>query len=1001
MRTPADFPARRRRTPGRARAWLIGAVVVAVLLITWLRGIASFYTNYLWFKEVDLTQVWSTTLGTKVVLVVAFTTLFFALLWLNLAIADRLAPRFRPSGSEDELVARYRETVGPHAGKVRVVVALLFALLVGTNASSQWQSWLLFRHGQSFHLADRQFHRDISFFVFKLPFLKFLVDWAFVALVIITVITLVAHYLNGGIRVQAPGQRVAARVKAHLSVLLAGMALVKAVGYYFQRFSLATSHAGAVDGPTYTDIHARLPALTLLAVISLVAMVLFLVNIRRQGWVLPVIAVALWAFIAVVVGALVPAFIQKFRVEPSEVDRERPYISRNIDATQRAFNIEGVNPEPYNYTNDLNAQQLDQNAETIRNIRLWDPSLPDINNTYQRLQEIRGYYQFQDIDVDRYTINGRVTQAIVSVREVKPDDLPGQSFVNRRLQFTHGYGAIVSPANAVTKDGKPQFTVKDVPPVSSAPEIKIAQPRVYYGEVDSGWAIVNSKQPELDYQTQAGETTRSRYDGKGGVPMNSVMRRFAFFLRFGDVNPLISNLVSPSSRAMYNRDIRSRVNAAAPFLKYDNDPYPVVVGGRIKWVQDAFTVSADYPYSQHADVSRLADTSGLKNGFNYVRNSVKVVIDAYDGTMTFYLMDDKDPVVMSYKKIFPDLFTPGSQMPSELRSHLRYPEDLFRVQTSMYGRYHINDADGFYLRADEWDLSQDPGSGDPTVALKSDQTRDPKTGLLIASRTARMDPAYVLMRLPHEQQERFVILQPFVYHSEKDKQQNLSAFVTAKSDPGEDYGKLQAFVMPRDQQVDGPALVNARMLSTDAVSSAISLLGKTGSEVRVGNVLLLPIGNSLLYVRPLYVQAQNNRVPELRKVIVAAGNQVAMGDTLKDALTQIFGSAPPTLEEKAEQTPGGPAAGPTGPGGPSPGGPVNPTVQQLLDKASAAYTAAQDALKRGDLAEYQRQVDAMAAFIRQAHDVGSNAGAGGGSGSGSGSGGGSPSSTTTTTAPAA
>jgi uncharacterized membrane protein (UPF0182 family) len=982
MRTPADFPARRRRNVGRARTWLIVAVVALGLLVAWLRGLANFYTTYLWFQELEITQVWKTMLGTKAMLISVFTLVFFAALFLNLAIADRLAPKFRPPGDEAELVARYREVVGPHAGKVRLVVAALFALLVGSNASTQWQSWLLFRHGGSFPgPVDPQFHRNAGFFVFKLPFLTFLADWATVALIIITVVTVVAHYLNGGIRLQAPGHRVLPRVKAHVSVLLAAIALVKAVGYYLERFTLSTSTNGYVDGPTYTDVHARLPALMLLAVISLVAVGLFLYNIRRQGWVLPAIAVALWAFINVVVGTLVPTFMQKFRVEPAENARERPYIAHNIAATQLAMGVEGVKPEQFAYTDNLSSAELDQNAETIRNIRLWDPGLKELKNTYQRLQEIRGYYGFDDVDIDRYTANGRITQTIVSVRELKAEEL-GNGFVNRRLQFTHGFGAIVSPANAVTADGKPTFIVKDVPPVSSAPEIKITQPRVYYGEADAGYAIVKTKQPELDFQAEK-ETRQSTYEGKGGVPMGSFVRRFAFFLRFGDINPLISSLVTPSSRAMYIRDVRSRVRTAAPFLKYDFDPYPVVVGGRIKWVQDAYTVSSSYPYAQRAETSRLNDASGLKGDFNYVRNSVKVVIDAYDGTLTFYLMDDTDPVAKAYTKIFPKLFTRASQMPSELREHLRYPEDLFRVQTSMYGRYHISDPNDFYLRADEWDLSQDPGSGDPTSALKTVSTKDPKTGLLTKTKQERMDPTYVLMRLPREQEEDFLILQPFVYHSEGDKQQNLSAFVTAKSDPGPDYGKLQAFVMPREQQVDGPALVNARMLSDNNVSSAVALLGKTGSEVRVGNIILLPIGNSLVYVRPMYVQAANNPVPELRKVIVAAGNRVAMGDRLQDALTQIFGSAPPTLEE-------GPANPPPAPGGP--GSELTLTLTQLLDQADAAYRAAQAALTKGDLAEYQKQVNLMAQLLARARTTA-------GEPAGGGTGGGGSTTTTSTTAP--
>ena len=961
MRTPGDFPAR-RRNPGRARVWLIGAVVLLVLLITWLRGIAGFYTTYLWFQELDFADAWKTMLGTKVQLVVAFSLAFFVVLLANLTIADRVAPRFRLAG-DDELVARYRETVGPHAGKVRVVVALLFGLLVGTNASGQWENWLLFRNAVDFAESDPQFNRNAGFYVFKLPFLTFLVDWAFVALVMVLVVTLVAHYLNGGIRLQAPGQRASAAVKAHVSVLLGAIALVKAAGYWLARFELAYSRSGVVDGPTYTDINARLPALTLLAVISLVAVALFVVNIWRQGWVLPVIAVGLWAFLAVVVGSLVPAFIQKFRVEPSEIERERTFIEKNIKATQTALGLSTVDMSQYPYTNALNSQVLNENAETIRNVRLWDPGLADITATYQRLQEIRGYYGFEDIDVDRYTVNGRITQTIVSVRELHPDEAPGNSFVNRRLQYTHGYGAIVSPANAVTSDGKPEFIVKDVPPISSAPEIEITQPRVYYGEASAGYVIVGTKTAELDYQdAQTGETKTSRYEGAGGVRMSSFVRRAAFALRFGDINPMISDQVTPQSRAMYVRDIRSRVKEAAPFLKYDSDPYAVIVGGRILWVQDAYTTTNHYPYAQQVNTDRLTARSGLKSSFNYVRNSVKAVIDAYDGTITFYVVDDSDPIIKAYNKIFPDLFTPGASMPQELREHLRYPEDMFRVQTAMYGRYHITNASDFYLRADEWDLSQDPGSGDPTKDLERVQSTDPQTGLLRAGRTARMDPTYVLMRLPGEEAESFVILQPFVFRSEGDKQQNLAAFVTANSDPGEDFGKLQAFVMPRDQQVDGPLLVHSRMLQDSAVSEAITLLGRTSSEVRMGNLLVLPMGDSLLYVRPMYVLATANKVPELQRVIIVSGTRVVMANTLADALKIMFGSAPPTLEEQRGPAPPGT---PTTPGGPPP----SASVQELLQQAQTAYDAAQAALTKGDLAEYQRQVNIMADAVKRAREA--------------------------------
>jgi uncharacterized membrane protein (UPF0182 family) len=980
MRTPADLP-RRRSGVQRNRAWLIGAVVVVFLVITSLRGTAGFYTTYLWFGEVHLTSVWRTMLGVKLLLAAAFTVLFFAGMWASLAIADRLAPRFRPAGSDDELVARYRETVGPHAGKVRVVVAALFALLAGTGAASQWNNWLLFRNSVSFGTPDAQFHKDISFFAFKLPFLSFLVSWGFTAVLVISVVTLAAHYLNGGIRLQAPGQRVTPNVKAHLSVLLGALALVKTAGYYLQRYELAFSHRGVVDGPTYTDVHAQLPALTLLLVISLVAFGLFVYNIWRQGWVLPIIAVGLWAFIAIIVGTVYPSFIQRFRVQPAENAKERPYIARNIRATQTSFGLEAIKPQPFSYTSNVTVNDLNDNAETIRNVRLWDPTLPEVKTTFQRLQEIRGYYAFPDIDVDRYNVSGSLLQTTILARELNPGGLPANSFVNKRLQYTHGFGAVVSPANAVTADGKPQFIVKDVPPTSDTPELKIDQPRLYFGETTNGYAIVDSKQPELDYQTQTGQSVTSNYKGTGGVPMGSVLRRAAFALRFGDINPLISGLVTPKSRIMYIRDIGSRVRQVAPFLRYDADPYPVVVQGRIVWVQDAYTVSSRFPYAQRANTDQLPAKSGLNAEFNYVRNSVKVVIDAYNGSMTFYVMDEKDPIVNVYRKAFPKLFTPGSQMPTALRDHLRYPEDMFRVQTNMYGRYHISNPDDFYNSADAWDVSQDPGSGDPSRALRT-ITQVNQTGVAVSTRTARMDPTYMLLRLPNEQNLSFLILRPFVFASKGDKQQNLAAFVTAKSGPGADYGKLQAFVMPRELQVDGPALVNSRVNADPTISKEISLLGGTGSQVRLGNVLVLPVNKSLLYIRPLYVQASQNPVPELRKVIVVSGDKVAMGDTLQEALTTAFGGAPPTLEAPKNGTT------PTSPTTPAP---TNASVAQLLADAQAAYDAAQIALKNGDLGEYQRQVQIMADKIAQARAA---AGA-----SGSGSGSGSASATTTTTRP--
>ena len=961
MRTTADLP--RRPPRSRARIGLIGGAGLLFLLLTSLRGIAGFYTDFLWFDEVNLTSVWRGVLGAKILLGIVFTAVFFALAWLNLVIADRLAPRFRAIGPEDEIVQRYRQVVGPHAGKVRIGVSLLFALLAGAGVSSQWNSWLLYLNGVDFGgPRDPQFGKDVGFFVFQLPFLSFVVNWLLFAVVIIAVLTVVAHYLNGGIRLQAPAQRVTANVKAHISVLLGALALIKAAGYYLQRYELSFSTRGVVHGATYTDVKAQLPALELLIWISLAAFVIFLANIRRQGWVLPIVGVGLWAFISVVVGAIVPAFVQKFLVEPSEVERERPYIERNLDATRTAYGIDDVERVDFRYDDQLDARQLAANADVVRNVRLWDPEFT--NQTFEKLQEIRSYYQFNDVDIDRYQIDGTETQTVLSVRELNSSDLPAQSWVNRHLLFTHGFGALVAPANAVTREGQPAFTLRNVPP-EGLPEVK--QPRIYYGEATGGYAIVRSKREEIDFQRLDGATQTSRYEGTGGVPMSSLIRRAAFALRFANLNPLISGLVTPQSRAIFIRDIGDRVRTAAPFLRYDADPYPVIVDGRIQWIQDAYTATARYPYAQQADTDRVPQGSGLRGGFNYVRNSVKVVIDAYHGSMKFYVVDPADPLVRAYRKAFPKLFTPASEMSPDLRAHLRYPEDLFRVQTNMFGRYHIVDPTEFYNAGDAWHISQDPGSGSPSQ-IRTTATTNPQTGAVGGERRARMDPTYLQLRLPGAPRPSFLILQPFVPSSESDEQQNLTAFMTASTDPGQ--AGLRVYVMPRGRQIDGPALVDARTQADPDIARDISLLDQRGSEVKLGNVLVLPVENSLLYVRPLYVQAARNPLPEFKKAIVVFANRAVMRDTLQEALTALFGAAPATLEQPRG---GGPPPTPTTPepgGGPAPGAPpLSGEVQGLLAQAQAAYDAAQAALRAGNLAEYERQIKTVGDLVAQARQA--------------------------------
>ncbi len=963
MRAPTDIPARRRR-PARGRIILVLVAVALFLVLVSLRGIAGFYTDYLWFDELALTSVWRSVLGVKFALGIIFTLIFFALLWANLAIADLIAPTFRPLGPEEQLIERYHDVVGPRAGLFRVAVAGAFALIAGPGAASQWSSWTLFRNHVPFETRDALFNKDLGFYVFQLPFAKFVVDWLFASLVIVTIITAVAHYLNGGIRFQTPMQKVTPQVKAHLSVLMAVLAMLKAVDYYLEKYELLYSNRGVVQGAGYTDVNAQLPAMQLLLGISLIAAALFIYNIFRRGWVLPVIAVGLWAMVSVVVGAAIPAAVQQFRVQPTESTKELPYIDRNIKATRAAFGLRDVEINPFAADNEVTNADLEENRTTIENVRLWDPDPRILEQTYNQLQQIRNFYQFNDVDIDRYVVDGRLRQELVSVRELNIDGIPSASWVNQHLVYTHGYGAVMTPSSAVEPDGKPAMQLKDLPPTGQP---QIEQPAIYYGQVMGGYAIVNSEVSEIDYAEEDGTNHTTRYAGSGGVKIDSFVRRAALSLRFGDINPLISDFVTSDSRAIYVRDIDERVRKAAPFLRFDSDPYPIVYQGRIQWIYDAYTTTSRYPYSQSADTSRLAPNSDLNANFNYVRNSVKVLIDSYTGKMTYYVVDQADPMIKAWRKAFPKLFTDGLEIDPELKRHFRYPEDMFRVQTDMFGRYHISDPGDFYSNTDAWDIAQEPGAVSAAVPLVPATNA---AGQPAQAREPRMDPYYLLMRLPEEQTEDFLILQPFVPRSRDDSVKVLSAFMVAKSDLN-NYGELEAYVMPRNRQVDGPAIVNARINQQPEVSEQITLLNTAGSNVRLGNLLLIPIEQSLLYIRPLYVEAEGTPVPQLKKVIVVFGDRVVMRDSLREAITTLFpGSSPATLEQQGVQSPPTTTAPPPGGGpGTTVPPPVLSSVNELLNEATARFNAADEALRNGDLAAYQRATNEAKDLVRRATEA--------------------------------
>ncbi|MBK5224412.1 MAG: UPF0182 family protein [Acidimicrobiia bacterium] len=952
---------------------IIVAVLAAVVILgTSLRGIAGFYTDYLWFDALDLTDVWTGVVGAKVILSVIFTSVFFVLMYVNLSVADRLAPRFRPNGPEEELLERYHEVVGQRARLVRVAVAALLALIAGAGTSSQWNAWILFRNRVDFGVKDQLFNTDVGFYVFQLPFLSFLASWLFFAFIMVLLVTAAAHYVNGGIRVQISGERVTPQVKAHLSVLLGVLALVRGAGYWLDRYELTFSSRGYVDGASYTDVNAQLPAIHLLLLISLFAAALFLYNIRRRGWVLPVVAVGLWAFVSIVVSGIYPAFIQRFQVDPAESTREAPYIERNMNATRAAMGLDDVEVRDFDYEPTLDAQAIQDNQDIIRNIRLLDPEIVD--DTYQRLQADFGFYRFNDLDVDRYTIDGEVTQVVVGARELNPDGIPIDSWEADTLAYTHGYGAALAPSNAIDPSGRPSFVVGDIP-IQGDERIgrDITQPQIYFGEGLSQFSIVDTDRAEIDYEVESPEgdeeaSATTRYSGNGGVEMGSWFRRAAFALRFGDYNPLISDFVRSDSQILYIRDVRDRLQTVAPFIHFDSDPYPVIINGGVSFMVDGYTTTDRYPYAQSADTEQLRPESGLDHDFNYVRNSVKALVDSYEGTVTLFIVDEEDPLVRAYSQAFPELFAPMSEMPDGLENNIRYPEDLFTVQTNMWGRYQLDDVGEFYSQQAAWDVAQDPGTNVQDTGTTDVTT---PTGEVTGSREERIAPYYLLMRLPGEDEQSFVMLRSFVPLSQSDQRKELRAFMVAKSDP-EDYGKLITYVTP-GTGVDGPSIVHANMVSDEKIAPEISLLNREGSSVLLGDLILVPIEQSILYVRPLYTEASGEtQVPELRYVIVASGDEIVMKPSLQEALETLFpGSSPETLEDP-EFVEGGGDEEPSEGGGSGVGegdGPViDATVESLLTEAAAVLAEAETA-RADDLGEYQRLVDEARALIAEAVEL--------------------------------
>ncbi|HEX74290.1 MAG TPA: UPF0182 family protein [Dehalococcoidia bacterium] len=860
------------------------------------------YTEWLWFDSLDYGSVYTTILTTKILLFFCGAITFCLLFLGNLMLATRLAPKAKAQLWPWVIVDRLQRL-----SKWSIIAGTaLLSLNFGLIAQGNWEVVLRFFNGQPFGITDPVFQREISFYVFSLPFLHSLRGWLLGVLIVTLLGSAGVYFVSYGVqRLRFDFTR---PVLAHIGGLVIAVLGLFAWGYWLGIWELVFSSRGVVFGASYADLHAKLPAQWILFAVVLVFIAIIVFSVLRRNFRWPLYGIGAWIVAAIIVGAIFPAVVQRFQVQPNELAREKPYIEYNIQFTRDAFALNRVEEQSFSAEKSPSGEDIAQNEATISNVRLWD-SRP-LKDTYNQLQSIRLYYDFNDIDVDRYVIDGEYQQVMLSARELSAEKLAveAQTWVNRKLQFTHGYGIALSPVNEVTAEGLPVLLVKDIPPVG---DFNIEQPQIYFGEKTNDYIIVKTNTEEFDYP-MGDENIYGYYEGKGGVSLGSFIRRLVYAWQFGDLNILISGELAPESRVVYYRNIQERVNHLAPFLKLDSDPYLVVIEGKLFWIQDAYTTTDRYPYSEP-----------FGGGLNYIRNSVKVVIDAYEGSVTFYIADPEDALIQTYQAIFPKLFVPAEQMPESLRVHIRYPEDMFNIQASVYQTYHMRDVRVFYNKEDMWTMPRE-------VYFGSEQP---------------MEPYYIIMRLPGEEKEEFLLMLPFTPVNKN----NTIGWLAARSD-GENYGKLLVYLFPKERLVYGPSQIENRIGQDTVITEQLALWGRGGSRVIRGNLLLIPLGESILYVEPVFLQAEAGGLPQLKRVIVAAGENIAMEQTLSESLAAIFGAeAPPTEPEQ--------------PAPAEPEEPVAADIANLIEEAQRHYNKAQEYLQAGDWNGYGEELDALKAVL--------------------------------------
>lgn len=956
-------PRQPRPPAGRRQKVLVPTLITLAVLLFLGSIFTSVWTDRLWFKSVGYGDVFRSVLFTRISLFVVMGLLFGLFVMVNLFLAFRSRPDTVPVRRDDPAY-RYRLALTPIIRPISIGIFVILTAFSGSVGASHWDTFKMWRNGTPFGIKDPQFNKDVGFYVFDYPWWRFITSFSF-AMIIVTVLAVVfVNYVYGGIRIAGRGPKLTRAAQVHLSVLVGLAVLTRAVSYYLDRFGLAIGNSALFDGIGFTDANARIPAKNILIWVAIACALLFFAAIFIRSWALPAIGLGLLAVTSILLGAIWPAVMQGFQVKPSEPDKEGPYIAKNIEATRQAYDVADTQVESYSATTDLTPEALASSAESRVSTRLLDPTL--ISDAFEQLQQVRGYYSVPTtLDVDRYTLPGETQpqDTIIAARELNLDGLQAsqRNWANDHTVYTHGYGIIAARGNERGPNGEPVFTAKDIPPTG---EIETTTPpRIYFGEQSPSYSIVGRPKGaapiEVDIprggsasgDNDSENVTQNTYDGKGGVPVGNIFNKVLYAFKFAEPNIVLSSRVNSDSKILYDRQPRDRVKKVAPWLTVDGDTYPAVVDGRVVWIVDGYTTSNSYPYSEHRSL-REATADTLTNGtsqaalptdqVNYMRNSVKAVVDAYDGSVKLYEWDTKDPVLKTWKKVFPGVVEPKSKISQALLEHLRYPVDLFKVQRDVLQRYHVTDAQTFYEDGERWKVPEDPTAP--------------------ASSGALQPPYYLSTARPGETDPKFSVTSVYLPNS----RQNLAAFVSVNSEATdtENFGKMQILQLPSDTQIPGPSqIANAFQTDRGVTQALLQFEQSREAQILRGNLLTLPVGGSLLYVQPVYIRrnAAEGSFPVLQFVAATFGKDVGFGTTLDEALRVALGI------ENAPVTP--PTDGETDtPTTPTDGGdtPAAKTTQQWLTEASAAYNAAQDSLEKGDLAGYQSKINEMNTAIEGA-----------------------------------